>query len=1400
MVLIVLLIGAIARSNSVTYVLMFFSMCATARYAVWRVDSLRRYFFSPWSSVNALDAFFMLLLLGAELYSFLILYLGFVQTIAPLRRTPVALPADTEQWPFVDVMIPTYNEPLDVVRYTILAAKQQDWPEHKFKIWVLDDGERDEFRRFAEEAGVGYLARTEHSHAKAGNINHALARTDGDLVAIFDCDHVPTRSFLQITTGWFLRDARLGMLQTPHHFYSADPFEKNLGNFRRIPSEGELFYGIIQDTNDLWNATFFCGSCAVLRRSSLDEVGGIAHETVTEDAHTSLRMQKKLWNTAYLNLPQSAGLATETMADHVKQRTRWARGMIQILRVDNPLFARGLSVPQRLCYLNAMLHFLYALPRLVFLTAPILYLVFGKLNIPGYWLAILVFALPHLVIANVINSRVQGYRRYSFWNEIYETVLSPYILLPTLFALISPKFGKFNVTAKGQNLQEDSFDGKLARPFLVLLALNGLALIMAIPRYMYWDIGHAGTVVMNVIWTLFNMVVLTVALSACWESRQRRQSVRVSVAMPLQVTMKEQVVAGMVRDLSVSGASFTAASCPWQAGDTVEINFPLDDASHVHMARIVGVERGRTRIEFEISSIAEQESITRLLYLASDRWVDWTDGRQPDNILGSLAAVFLASLTGVGKMSRLFRRKERAPKSVAAAIRTASVILILLATSGAGFCDRRKVAVPKTEDGPTAVVHVGFNVLGAHDGILLNSRNRNQTLDIALPENLLIQAGVLHLKYSLPQAKEAASTLEVLLNDLLIASVTPSGLEVARGQGEIAIPLPPEQMVRQNRITLQLASNSGDGCAVADSAKAPIHIDADSEIELKEQRLVLANELSLLPSPFAQRSAAQLTTIPVVFGHAPDNDTLQAAGVLASWFGSLSTQGDTRFETSLGTLPEGNAVLVLLGDEHVGGVGGDSTGQAELRTLPNPVDPYGKLLVLSGLRAADLLRLAQALATNQLGLGGERATVGAFALPPRRRVNDAPRWVQGERLLLTDLTGREHLSTVGDNPLNVYFRMAPDTNFGVHRDMYLHLVYGSDATELDSQSNLVVRLNGSPSQSIPLRGAATARPKEVNVALGDLPSSAYGNTLQAQFYFVPPHGHECQPNRFTASVGGSSYLDLGSVMHLAKLPNLNLFSNAGFPFTRRADLSETAVLLPANPSTAEISEYLDLLAYFGRSTGYPATRIAVGEIHDARSYELSDLLILGSYSDIAAVPEVMDHLPLRMSSESWQLSYRARASRWTANLLRMMRTGETDHALDDGVIAPAGVIEAIESPFHEGRSAVVVLARDEISAGAMRDALLQELPHDRIRGSVSLWQGGQFTSYNFGTATYWVGDVSLPDKLALILPYYPFLLVIALVLLAFILTAWMKVSIAARIRHRLMGAPQFEERFERGRT
>ncbi|HEV2618685.1 MAG TPA: UDP-forming cellulose synthase catalytic subunit, partial [Acidobacteriaceae bacterium] len=543
------------------------------RYAFWRFSTVIVTMNDPGARWTAVDAFFIWMLLAAECYSFVVLVLGYLQTLWPLRRRPAPLPCNPAEWPAVDVLIPTYDEPLSVVRFTALAAMNIDWPTEKLNVYLLDDGGREEFRRFAEEAGIGYMARDDNAHAKAGNINAALKHIDSPFIAIFDCDHVPTRSFLQLTMGWFSRDAKLGVLQTPQHYYSPNPFERNLDQFRTVPNEDELFYGVVQDGNDFWNATCFCGSCAVLRRCALDEAGGMAVETVTEDTHTSLRMQMRGWNTAYINIPQAAGLASERLSAHVRQRIRWARGMVQILRIENPLFAPGLKVEQRLCYFNAMTHFLYALPRLIFLTAPTIYLIFGIQNLPGMWMAIVAYALPHLVLTNLAHSRIQGKHRHSFWNEIYETVLAPYILLPSLFALLRPRAGRFNVTAKGGAVQRGFFDARIARPFFMLGAINLFGILCAIPRFFgvpaaaagrwprlanwpssLYDPGHAGAIWVNVLWALFNLMILGVAVAVAWESKQRRRTVRVARAVPSDVILADgTILQGLTCDLSRGG-------------------------------------------------------------------------------------------------------------------------------------------------------------------------------------------------------------------------------------------------------------------------------------------------------------------------------------------------------------------------------------------------------------------------------------------------------------------------------------------------------------------------------------------------------------------------------------------------------------------------------------------------------------------------------------------------------------------------------------------------------------------------------------------------------------------------------------------------------------------------------
>lgn len=623
------------------------SVIASLRYMYWRLTSSLGF-------ESGMDMLFGYGLVLAEVYALLVLLFGYLQTAWPLRRKPYPLPRDSRLWPTVDVFIPTYNESLDIVKLTVFAAQAIDWPKDKLRVHVLDDGRREAFRTFCVAAGVGYIVRPDNSHAKAGNLNWALRCTSGEYIAIFDADHVPTRSFLQIGMGWFLKDPQLAMLQTPHFFFSPDPFEKNLKTFRSVPNEGELFYGLVQDGNDLWNATFFCGSCAIIKRAPLEEVGGVAVETVTEDAHTALKLNRVGYNTAYLAIPQAAGLATESLSGHIGQRIRWARGMAQIFRTDNPLLGKGLKLGQRLCYLNAMLHFFYGLPRLVFLTAPLAYLIFGAQIFQAPALMIVAYALPHILNANVTNSTIQGRFRHSFWNEVYETVLAWYIMRPVLLALINPRFGTFNVTAKGGLIDQSYFDWKMARPYIVVLMLNLLGLLVGTARLGFDANADAVILLINLSWTLYNIIICAAAVAVASEARQIRAEPRVYAQLAATIGLANgRTIACRTNDFSQSGVGINlpeGVAVP--QGEEVQVSLFLNNEECVFPATVV-FSRGRTLgLNFAQLDLQQQGALARLTFSRADTWAStWGQGSL-DTPLGALGEVSRIGIRGIALLSK----------------------------------------------------------------------------------------------------------------------------------------------------------------------------------------------------------------------------------------------------------------------------------------------------------------------------------------------------------------------------------------------------------------------------------------------------------------------------------------------------------------------------------------------------------------------------------------------------------------------------------------------------------------------------------------------------------------------------------------------------------------------------
>ncbi|WP_429009990.1 UDP-forming cellulose synthase catalytic subunit [Aeromonas allosaccharophila] len=627
--------------------LIVLSVTVSCRYIWWRYTSTLDWF-------DPVSLFCGLLLLLAETYAWLVLLLSYWQTAWPLHRKPAPLPSDRSCWPTVDLMIPTYNEDLSIVKGSVYAALALDWPQEKLTVWLLDDGDREAFRQFAEEAGIRYVARPTHEHAKAGNINHALQMASSELVAIFDCDHLPTRSFLQMTVGWFFKDPALGLVQTPHHFFSADPFERNLRRFRKMPNEGALFYGLVQNGNDIWDASFFCGSCAVIKRSALDEIGGIAVETVTEDAHTSLRLHRKGYHSAYINIPQAAGLATESLSAHIGQRIRWARGMVQILRLDNPLFGKGISLGQRLCYFNAMLHFLSGIPRLIFLTAPLAFLILHAYIIYAPAMTIALYMLPHIFHSAITNSRLQGKVRHSFWGEVYETVLAWYIARPTTVALFAPHRGKFNVTAKGGLNEQGYLDLTLSRPYLVLVLLNFCGLGFGLWRLLAGQADEVPAVLLSMVWTLYNLTILGGALAVAFEARQVRSNPRVEMNMSAAIKLGNGFIYPCtLTDYSNGGVGLQlTAELPLQENERVWLLLRNGLRESAFAARVRRATGHRVGLALEEMDKAQHIAFIQCTFARADTWSLWQQGLGKDRPLHSLLDI---ARVGWGAYGRLVR-------------------------------------------------------------------------------------------------------------------------------------------------------------------------------------------------------------------------------------------------------------------------------------------------------------------------------------------------------------------------------------------------------------------------------------------------------------------------------------------------------------------------------------------------------------------------------------------------------------------------------------------------------------------------------------------------------------------------------------------------------------------------
>jgi cellulose synthase (UDP-forming) len=276
--------------------------------------------------------------------------------------------------PSVDIFICTLNETADMLSTTISACKNINYPNHK--VYILDDGRREEIKKLTQMLGCNYITRTTNKGFKAGNINNALEQTDGEIVVIFDADHIPASTFLKETIYNFI-DEKVALVQTPQHFCNPDAFQKNLEMSEFLANEQDLFYRIIEPSLNEFDSVFCGGTNILIRRKHLESVGNFPENTITEDSLLGLEFHAAGYKVVYYNRPISVGLAASSFEEYIKQRCRWAKGNVQIItNPSNWKYYLKLNMTQAFFYLSGVLYFFTPIARLVYLCAPLLFLFF----------------------------------------------------------------------------------------------------------------------------------------------------------------------------------------------------------------------------------------------------------------------------------------------------------------------------------------------------------------------------------------------------------------------------------------------------------------------------------------------------------------------------------------------------------------------------------------------------------------------------------------------------------------------------------------------------------------------------------------------------------------------------------------------------------------------------------------------------------------------------------------------------------------------------------------------------------------------------------------------------------------------------------------------------------------
>lgn len=751
-----------------------------------------------------------------------------------------------------------------------------------------------------------------------------------------------------------------------------------------------------------------------------------------------------------------------------------------------------------------------------------------------------------------------------------------------------------------------------------------------------------------------------------------------------------------------------------------------------------------------------------------------------------------------------------------------AVSSVFLSTAAAAQSQPQRAKAPKAQTQPAEetlvdavskpvatnrVVSLTFKQMGAWSSINLRGVDASRLLSFPVRADEVVVAAKLSMAYDYsPALIPELSHLKVLLNERIVA-VEP--LPKDKGVGNTReYNLDPRLFAENNNLRFNFIGHYTRQCEDPFHSSLWLTLSDQGRLDLTLAPVSRVGDLKHLPFPFLDRRENGPLKLPFVFAQAPSFGTLQAAGVVASWFGLQAGTRGAQFPVLLDALPEGNAVVFLQGNERLREF--QSARSASVAILPHPLNAQARLLVVSGENEQALARAARAIALFSTTLTGQRVTVTEDTETAPRKPYDAPAWIPIDRpVKFGELVRLEELRVQGYYPevIRVNYRVSPDLFTWRSPGVPFDLKYRATRLPLHNNSSLNINLNASFIQTLGLNWPD----KKEDQADGVRPAAAGKAALQREMLFLPPYAiggrdqlqmsyyfdvrkeGECQnmpPENLQAAIDAESTLDFSRFPHYVALPNLAYFANIGFPFTRMADLSETAVVLPPVPNAQELSAYLALMGKMGEATAYPALRHVVVTAADIAAVSARDLIVVGSEKRQDLMSQWADRLPMvqkgnerrvREPSIAWRPAYR-----WEQQ--DVQATPPTKGNLNLSGSGGLTALMAFESPLAKGRSVVYLHADKSDELNSISDVLTDPERVGSIKGDFVVIHD-KTVSHAQVSETYHVGSLPTLSKLRWFFQDQPMLLGFLVLLICALLAALAYRPLRALMARRYRSAP-----------